>query len=641
MPLSPPCAPSPSGAKQPLETVVRTIGAGSGLLVLDNCEQVLNGVRPVVDAILERCRATRILATSREPLATPGESTLEVRALAVPADGAIFPKDLAGVPSVELFMIRATASLPGFTLSDANAPIVAAICRATDGLPLALELAAARTAVEGPPTVATSTGTSSAIGLRDQPGLSASLMRTVSTLDASEVELFSCLAAFNGPFTRDLAVGLAPNPGRADRDLDRLVRTAMVQKDDDAGHYRLLVPARQFGWDRLDEARRTAVARSHARLMLARAEQFDPLMRTDQEAAAVAAVRSEFADHRAAVQWFLDHNAVAESARLVYALFLFCLFQPQPEGHRWAALVADRLTGDEPFASDVAGAAAIGYWYGGDTFGAIETANRAVAMAANNGGSDFWARQALIYALGYVGDFDGVVPHYRALVNASRASDEPFWRTYGLGIEAISMSMFGRLEEGTRRAAEALALAQRVGNPECLNWAFYVLGRVLEATDPIGAGEAFEQAMRIAREVGSRFSVGLSLVEWVGLKRRLGELPMALAGTLDLLDLLAVSGNRSQLSEALREAGLLLADAGRHEQAALALLARRGLPAMPTDVGGESDDSGQLADLEREIGHEWSRLRIRAQALTEPELIGLCRDELARLQTGPLSVLPA
>ena len=130
-------------------------------------------------------------------------------------------------------------------------------------------------------------------------------MRMLSALEPSEAELFSWLAAFNGPFTRQLALALAPRRESASHDLDRLVRTAMVQKDGDAGHYRMLTPARSFGWERLDTDRDgRLVARS---LDAAEAEAANALMQTDREATAVATIRSEFADHRAALQWFLDH----------------------------------------------------------------------------------------------------------------------------------------------------------------------------------------------------------------------------------------------------------------------------------------------------------------------------------------------
>jgi hypothetical protein len=115
---------------------------------------------------------------------------------------------------------------------------------------------------------------------------------------------------------------------------------------------------------------------------------------------------------------------------------------------------------------------------------------------------------------------------------------------------------------------------------------------------------------------------------------------MALAGVLDLLDLLSVSGNRSQLSQALRLAGLLLADAGRHEQAAIAFLARRGFPAMPTSLHPDAEDERALALLEERLGDRWPRVRVKAHAFTEPELIGLCRTELEDLQRWAPAIAP-
>jgi predicted ATPase/class 3 adenylate cyclase len=627
----------PVAGEAPLDTATRALGAASVLVVLDNCEQVLAGVRTLVAEIVTRCRAARVLTTSREPLALTGESTLEVRPLAVPAEHVRTTAELDGVASVRLFVSRAAASNPAFALTPDNAATVAAICRATDGVPLAVELAAARVGVVG--LGGHSPAGRGGLEVPALASMSESMMRTVATLTADELELCSRVAVFNGPFTAELARGVATNPETVGRSLDRLVRTAMVQTDPDTGNYRVLAPVREFAWARLDEVARSETSWAHARLMLTEAATASAGMRTDAEVAAVARTRSQFADHRAALYWLLEHGATHDAAALVSNLFTFCLFQPQPEGQQWARMLADRLTGDEPMAADVIGAAAIGAWFAGDTVSAVEIAKRAVAVADVNGGSAWWARVALVDALGYAGDFTSLQPHYLALVAECRAGTDPYRRIYGIGLEAISLAMFGRVDDGVRRAEQAVSQARRLRNPECVHWAFYSLGRVLAPSDVVGATEAFEQAMRAAREVGSRFNVGLGLVEWVGIKRRSGEQTMAVAGTLDLLDLLAVSGNRSQLSQALREAGTLLADAGHHETAALSLLARRGMPTMPTRADASGDDSGRLAELEQRLGRQWARVRVRASALTEPELIALCRDELARFQATPVSDL--
>jgi hypothetical protein len=137
--------------------------------------------------------------------------------------------------------------------------------------------------------------------------------------------------------------------------------------------------------------------------------------------------------------------------------------------------------------------------------------------------------------------------------------------------------------------------------------------------------------MDAARTVESRFNVGLALVEWVGLRRRLGDVGNAVPGALDLLEMIAVSGNRSQLSQALREAGLVLAEAGHHEAAAVVLLGRRGLPQMPKAPYEASEDDAAVEVLRRELGPTWDRLALRAAAMPEHELISLCRAELAGL----------
>ena len=310
-----------------------------------------------------------------------------------------------------------------------------------------------------------------------------------------------------------------------------------------------------------------------------------------------------------------------------------CMSQPAPEGHQWASTVAERLVGDEPYAIEILGCAALGKWFEGDTSSAIRLAQQALAAPVSTGASNRWALTALVDAYGYSGDLSALVPHYLALVKSLRESQEPYWNVNGLGYESIALSTTGRLVEAGRRANATIALARQTRNPECLHWGFYSLGRVLASSDPRAACEAFEQAMRASRSISSNFNVALALVEWVALKRQLGDTELAVSGVLDLLDMLAVSGNRSQMSQTLREAGLLLAAAGRHTEAALALLARRGMPTMPTGGFADVEEAPQREELAAALEPQWTQLEVRAAALSEPELIALCRTELSRLRT--------
>jgi len=179
-----------------------------------------------------------------------------------------------------------------------------------------------------------------------------------------------------------------------------------------------------------------------------------------------------------------------------------------------------------------------------------------------------------------------------------------------------------------------MEIARRSANPDCIGWSLHVYGRVLAQSDVTLATAAFEQAMSSFRSVGSRFNLALSLAEWSKLKHGAGDLSMAAAGLIDLIDLLRASGNRAQLSQALRIAASVLCDAGALDEAAVVLLARRGLPeipTMPTDELAEvpADDEELLADISHRRGDEWPRLVLRARATTESQLLAATARALA------------
>ena len=142
-----------AGAGAPLEALAETFGDGAWLLVLDNLEQVIQ-VAPDLGELLARCRGVAILATSRTVLGLRAEREYPVPPLALPADpGTASVAEVAASPAVALFVDRARAVRPGFALTEGNAAAVAEICRRLEGVPLAIELAAARTRLLGPPAL--------------------------------------------------------------------------------------------------------------------------------------------------------------------------------------------------------------------------------------------------------------------------------------------------------------------------------------------------------------------------------------------------------------------------------------------------------------------------------------------------------
>ena len=130
--------------KRALDTLVSVLAPQNRLIILDNCEHVIDGAAAVADALLRNCPDITLLTTSREPLRIEGEVTYRVPSLSLPPEHVDERSDLAGLGAVALFVERAAVQAPGFELSDDDAPLVAAICRQLDGMPLALELATAR-----------------------------------------------------------------------------------------------------------------------------------------------------------------------------------------------------------------------------------------------------------------------------------------------------------------------------------------------------------------------------------------------------------------------------------------------------------------------------------------------------------------
>ena len=256
------------------------------LLVLDNCEHLLDALVPLVSELLSRCRGLLLLATSREPLGIPGEVAWRVPSLELPTTDMHTTADsLAALESVQLFIERARNVSPSFVLDDAAAPTVARICRRLDGIPLALELAAARlnylslAQIDDRLSNALSILTTSRRGHLDrQQTLAATLDWSYELLVEEERIAFRRLAVFAGGFDLDAAHHLCEVDDIVDV-LGRLVDKSLVMADPsgDTARYRLHEVVRQYAQALLDEAGDLDVLqRRHRRWFADQADRHDP-----------------------------------------------------------------------------------------------------------------------------------------------------------------------------------------------------------------------------------------------------------------------------------------------------------------------------------------------------------------------------
>ena len=307
---------------QPLETgLIAYLQARTTLLLLDNCEHLLAACAALVERLLATCPGVTILASSREPLGLPGEAVYRVPSLGLPPSGMDAPGALAAIESVRLFLDRVQAVQPHFRLTTENAPAVAQICRRLDGIPLAIELAAARVRLLPVEGIAARlddrfrllTG-GSRTALPRQQTLRALIDWSYDLLPATERRLLRTLAVFAGGFTAEAAAAVAaaaepPDPPFSDQ-LQQLVNKSLVLLETDSSgtpRYSLLETIRQYARDRLAEAGEAATARTrHRDWFVVLAEAAEGPIREQQAAHWLNRIEREHDNLRAALEWSHD-----------------------------------------------------------------------------------------------------------------------------------------------------------------------------------------------------------------------------------------------------------------------------------------------------------------------------------------------
>jgi non-specific serine/threonine protein kinase len=327
------------------------------LLVLDNCEHVLDGCTSLVFELLRACPRLTVLATSREPLDVPGETTWRVPPLNVPdADVTLGTDELAGYDAVRLLIERGRAVRSEFALTDTNATAVAQVVRRLDGIPLAIELAAARLRVLTPQEVAARLDdrfslltSGSKLALPRQQTLRATVDWSFRLLSEPERLLFARLSVFAGGWTLDAAHAVCE---LADDTLDvltRLVDRSLVQVEQhaQASRYRLLETLREYAHERLTENGNVERMRDrHASYFLSRAQDTLRESRGRHQPAYFDALEQDHDNIRAALRWTTEHGPIETALLLCNALsFFWAVRGYRREGREWLELALARADG--------------------------------------------------------------------------------------------------------------------------------------------------------------------------------------------------------------------------------------------------------------------------------------------------------
>jgi non-specific serine/threonine protein kinase len=500
------------------------------LLVLDNFEQVIDAA-PVVGALLTAAPRLKVLVTSREVLRVSGEVNVPVPPLSLPDPGSQVPLErLTQYAAVALFIDRALAVNPAFAVTNDNAPALAEICHRLEGLPLAIELAAARARVLAPQRMlvelgnrlAFVTGTARDLTAR-QRTLRGAIDWSHELLTLDEQKLFRRLAVFVGGFTLEAIVPVCDVEGDLNllNTIESLVAKSLV-KPADVGQSRfaMLETIRDYAAERLQAAEETAVLRERQRnVFLALAREAIPHLSRANQGVWLDRLESEHDNMRAALDWSLAQANAGEGEALLLcgALARFWWTRGHlSEGRNWCARALASAGSEGPRvarAGALNGAGALAYYQG--DFAAARTLY-AEGLALYRELGDQKSIAILTNNLGNVAIEQGDYAHAQQLYEESLVVRREMGDKLGI---ATALSNLGNAlaEQGDyatarARVQESLALDRETGDTSGIAISLNNLGDyACEQGDYPGAKTLYEEALVIKRELGDRVGIAITL----------------------------------------------------------------------------------------------------------------------------------
>jgi non-specific serine/threonine protein kinase len=518
------------------------------LLVLDNFEQVVEARATVAD-LVEAAEGLHVLVTSREPLHLSWEHQFPVPPLEIPPLSPFPPLDaLARYASVALFVDRAQAAQPDFSLTRENARAVAEICERLDGLPLPIEMAAVRVKTLTPEAIARRLDRQMALlaaGVRDVPErhrtMRAAIGWSYEMLDDGQRALFRKLSVFAGGCRLEAGQAVCGDAGEEEAVfLDRLsslLDRSLSQRKagaDGTPRFWMLESLREFGLEQLEAAgEHASTGARHAAFYVRLAEQAEPeLHRRDQQRWA-ARLEAERGNFRAALTWLLDSGDVESAARLAAALHWFWFLQGDIfEGRGWLERI---LTSRRGLSRGALGraltASGMLAWSQGDDGSAQPLLAEAVDLLRGIG-----ARQDLAYALHFWGHTAGRQGDHRAAAAAFEESAALYrqvhddWGTaFSLNCLALPTFRLGEHERAIEVFQDSQARLRRIGDRHMLGRSLHMLADVLaERGEFTRAAVLLEESIAFYREYGDRWGLLRSLQVLTSLALRQGRFREAL-----------------------------------------------------------------------------------------------------------------
>ena len=508
-----------------VETLEDALRSRKVLLVVDNCEHLVEAVVGPVDALLASCPGLRVLATSRIPLGVYGEHEYTVPPLCVPD-----PKRLPGLQTlshyeaVRLFIDRASAAKAEFALTNENASAIAEICARLDGLPLAIELAAARVKLLPPKAMLGRLANRLMLltgGARNLPERQRTLRGTIewshTLLEEGEKTLFARMAVFSGGRTLEAIEAVCDAEGDLPVDafegVSSLLDNSLLRQEEgpeEEPRFVMLETIHEYARERLKQSGEAdQIGRAHAQHFLALVEEAEPELVGADQVSWMDRLEAEHDNLRAALSRSLEAGDSASALRIGGALWRFWNVRGHfSEGRRW---LTAGLSGEGAAPASLRARASLGLGYlelsQGDYPQAVEDLEASHALYREIGD-----RRGEAYALCFLGwialdrnEFDRAEELLEEGLALSRAAGTA--RDVSVSLNALAMLKVyrGDHERATAMQEECLSLAREAGDVQIIAVLTYNLGFTAAMTGEYERAEAFvREAQKLFREVGDR-----------------------------------------------------------------------------------------------------------------------------------------
>jgi len=599
------------------------------LLIFDNCEHIVETCAQLSETLLRACANLRIMVTSRETLGVQGERVLRVPSLQLPDVQAPPPlHDLAQYEAIRLFVDRAATVKPTFTLNAANAGAVTQICQQLDGVPLAIELAAARVRAMTPEQIAARlddrfrllTG-GSRTALPRQQTLRAMIDWSWDLLSEAECTLLRRLAVFLGGWTLEAAEAVCGNLQDATADngvnpkpeivksedvlelITHLVEKSLVvvEEQADAARYYLLETIRQYAREKLLEAGESELVRAqHLSFFLKLAEEAEPNLRAAAQIIWLPRLDLEHDNLRAALQWAKGSDALESGLRLAASLARFWYLRGfWKEGREWLrGLLAQPFPATplpEALVRAQARALAGAGWLADADGSEIPLYAESLSLCRQVGDrwGEAYALRGLVVITSNVTDLVPAEAHLQASLQIFRALQDD----WGIGLVYFSLGWIAmsrdKIDAAAQHWEEAMRRFRQCGDRWGISVALGAFGYIARLRGQYPqAADLIHESMALFRELGDKAGVSYSLIRLANLAWRRGDYTEAMALLQESLDIQRERNNQEGIIAALQSQALVACLQGKFAQA--------------TTLLSESAHLAQAREIATEIGDNLS-----------------------------------